>query len=42
MHAALGTLSLGGTIRFSIGPFSTEADVLRVISAMDELSTAFT
>lgn len=38
MHAALGTLDLGGAVRFSIGVFNTEADVDAAIAAVAEVA----
>ncbi len=38
MHQRLGTLALGGTVRFSLGPFTTAADVDAAIRAMSEVA----
>jgi selenocysteine lyase/cysteine desulfurase len=38
MHQALGTLEHGGTVRFSIGPFNTAADIDAAIQAVRELA----
>jgi cysteine desulfurase family protein len=38
MHESLGTLAVGGTIRFSLGAFSTEADVDAAIAGVAELA----
>lgn len=38
MHAALGTLDLGGAVRFSIGVFNTEADIDAAIAAVAEVA----
>lgn len=40
MHAAIGTLELGGTVRISTGPFNTLEDVEYVAAALRELSRA--
>ena len=40
MHAALGTLNLGGAVRFSLGAFSTEAEILLAIRAVAEIAAA--
>jgi len=40
MHQALGTLATGGTVRFSLGPFSTQADVDAAVDAVREISAA--
>ncbi|HVX13371.1 MAG TPA: aminotransferase class V-fold PLP-dependent enzyme [Pirellulales bacterium] len=37
MHAALGTLSLGGTVRISLGPFNTVAQIDRAAGAIGEV-----
>ncbi len=39
IHDALATESIGGTLRFSFGPFNTEADVLVTLEAMKQLAT---
>lgn len=39
-HEAIGTLSLGGTVRLSLGPFSTEADVETAVDAVREIAAA--
>ena len=39
MHRALGTTAGGGTVRFSLGPFNTAADVDAAVSAMGELAS---
>jgi cysteine desulfurase / selenocysteine lyase len=38
LHAALGTLDLGGAVRFSIGVFNTEADIDAAIAAVAEVA----
>lgn len=38
LHQRLNTLHLGGTVRFSIGPFNTEADIDAAIEAVSEIS----
>ena len=40
MHAALGTVNLGGAVRFSLGAFSTEAEILLAIRAVAEIAAA--
>lgn len=40
MHQALGTLASGGTVRFSLGPFTTSADIDAAIAAMEEIAAA--
>ncbi|GAB6187939.1 aminotransferase class V-fold PLP-dependent enzyme [Thermopirellula anaerolimosa] len=40
MHAALGTLKLGGTVRISTGPFTTPEELEYVTQALRELSRA--
>lgn len=39
MHRALGTIDLGGSVRFSIGVFNTEDDIDAAIAGVVELST---
>jgi cysteine desulfurase family protein len=38
MHRALGTSELGGTLRMSVGPFTTEADIDAALSALSEMA----
>jgi cysteine desulfurase / selenocysteine lyase len=38
MHAALGTLSLGGAVRFSLGVFTTEDDIAAAVRAVAEIA----
>lgn len=38
MHAALGTLHGGGTLRFSVGPFNTDEEIARTVAAVEELA----
>ena len=40
MHEALGTLAIGGTLRFSLGAFNTQQDVDEAIRAMAEIATS--
>ena len=40
MHAAIGTLELGGTVRISTGPFTTLEEVAYAVAALKELSRA--
>jgi len=37
-HRALGTLSFGGTVRFSVGPLTTSDEVELVINALSEIT----
>lgn len=38
MHNALGTTAAGGTLRFSLGAFNTEADVAAALEAIAEIA----
>jgi cysteine desulfurase family protein len=38
MHESVGTLAMGGTVRFSVGAFNSEADVDAAIAAVAELA----
>ncbi|MGD9719647.1 MAG: cysteine desulfurase [Pirellulales bacterium] len=40
MHEAMQTQTTGGTVRFSIGPFNTEADIDAAIEAVTEMISA--
>jgi selenocysteine lyase/cysteine desulfurase len=40
MHRALQTLATGGTVRFSVGPFTMTEDIDAAISALRDISTA--
>jgi len=40
MHRALGTEQLGGTLRISLGPLNTAADVDAVVGALGEIAAA--
>lgn len=40
MHVALGTTNLGGAVRFSLGAFSTEAEIRLAIRAVAEIAAA--
>ena len=40
MHQALGTLEMGGTVRFSFGLFNTEDEVQAVIDALQAIADA--
>ena len=42
IHAALATETIGGTLRFSFGPFNTEADVDVTLDALKQLATCST
>jgi cysteine desulfurase/selenocysteine lyase len=37
MHQTLGTLDLGGTVRFSVGPFNTDEQIDATVEAVREL-----
>jgi selenocysteine lyase/cysteine desulfurase len=38
MHASLGTIDSGGTVRFSLGPFTTAADIDAAAEAVAEMA----
>jgi cysteine desulfurase family protein len=38
LHESLGTLQLGGAVRFSLGPFNTSEDIQRAVEAMREMT----
>jgi cysteine desulfurase family protein len=38
IHDALGTQALGGTVRFSLGPFTTDAEIDATLAAVAELA----
>ncbi len=40
IHEALGTQALGGTVRFSLGPFTTKAEIDATVTAVAELAGA--
>ncbi len=40
MHESLGTLVRGGTVRFSLGPFTTAEEVDTAVRAVEEITTA--
>ncbi len=40
MHASLGTAQTGGTVRFSFGPFTTEADIDATVHAVAEMAAS--
>jgi cysteine desulfurase family protein len=40
IHRALGTLSGGGTVRISVGPFTTPTDIEAVIAALSQIAGA--
>lgn len=40
MHRALGTEARGGTVRISLGPFNTAADVETTVGALSEIAAA--
>ncbi len=37
VHQQMGTLPIGGTVRFSVGPFNTEAHIDRAIEGLKEI-----
>jgi len=39
-HRAVGTFARGGTVRLSVGPFSTEADIAAAIEALSQIAGA--
>ncbi|MEZ5943505.1 MAG: aminotransferase class V-fold PLP-dependent enzyme [Planctomycetaceae bacterium] len=39
-HAALGTLDLGGAVRFSIGPFTTASEIEMAVEAVAQICAA--
>jgi selenocysteine lyase/cysteine desulfurase len=39
IHRALGTTEKGGTLRFSVGPFSTAEDIDQAVEAVAEIAT---
>lgn len=41
VHETLGTMSSGGTIRFSSGPFTTDGDASAAIEAVRQVASAF-
>ena len=40
IHRSLGTLDTGGTVRASVGPFTTEADLDALFTALMMITTA--
>lgn len=40
IHKQVGSDTAGGTVRFSVGPFNTEADVDAILAAMEEIASA--
>lgn len=38
VHEQIGTLAIGGTIRFSIGPFNTEEDIQTAVRGIGEIA----
>jgi selenocysteine lyase/cysteine desulfurase len=38
LHESLGTIQLGGAVRFSLGPFNTSEDIQLALEAMKELT----
>ncbi len=38
MHRALGTLELGGTVRFSIGDFNTPEDIDAALAGLAQIA----
>ena len=41
-HQQLGTTALGGTVRLSVGPFTTDKQVLTAVDAVTAISAAMT
>jgi cysteine sulfinate desulfinase/cysteine desulfurase-like protein len=39
VHVYLGTDKLHGTVRFSVGPFNTEAEIDKAIEAVREIAS---
>jgi cysteine desulfurase / selenocysteine lyase len=40
VHRAIGTFDSGGTVRLSVGPFTTAADISAAVEAMGEIATS--
>ena len=40
MHEAIGTKELGGTVRVSFGPFTTEDDIAALVAAVGQIATS--
>lgn len=40
MHRALGTLEGGGTVRFSLGPFTTSEEIAAAVAAVEAIAAA--
>ena len=40
VHAALGTLERGGTVRFSVGPMTTLGEIDQAVTALGEIASA--
>jgi selenocysteine lyase/cysteine desulfurase len=38
VHRAIGSFDSGGTVRFSVGPFTTATDVAAAIDALEEIA----
>ncbi|MEZ5195546.1 MAG: aminotransferase class V-fold PLP-dependent enzyme [Bacteroidales bacterium] len=39
VHEGLGTVDIHGTVRFSIGPFNTDADIEAAIEAVSDIAS---
>jgi cysteine desulfurase/selenocysteine lyase len=39
VHEGIGTASIGGTVRFSVGPFNTDSDVDRAVAAVNDIAS---
>jgi cysteine desulfurase/selenocysteine lyase len=40
MHESLGTHATGGTVRFSLGAFTTQAEIDATVAAVDEIAAS--
>ena len=38
VHEGIGTLDIHGTVRFSIGPFTTDEEITKAIDAVKEIA----
>ena len=39
VHEQIGTAKIHGTVRFSLGPFTTDADIDTAIAAVEDVAT---
>jgi cysteine desulfurase family protein len=39
-HRAIGSFDAGGTVRFSVGPFTTANDIAAVVEALEQIATS--